>query len=275
MKYPSSFDVRRATSLPTTRFVCRAVISRYVKTVSSHPALDMRWMKLRWASGQASLPVACPVCLHEPMVPDDCRPNKALRTTIKVFLKKKVMERETARKKEALDKASATPATPATPLPDQIPAQQSSEAQALLSTPAIVENSDGKPGSRDVSRTPQGQDDGGSKIEGSVVPTDAQKDIPQESIEVGPLIPTRKRSQLTIYSLLVLRSLDETLHRRLVMVVLFKKRQMITKSKWSSSSSSRWVRTSSGRRTTCRGRTSVASVSMAPMVAFPIWVLME
>ena len=100
------------------------------------------------------------------------------------------MERETARKKEALDKASATPATPATPLPDQIPTQQSSEAPALPSTPAIVENSDAKPSSRDVSRTPQGQDDGGSKIEGSVVPTDAQKDIPQESIEVGPLIPT-------------------------------------------------------------------------------------
>ena len=123
-------------------------------------------------------------------MPDDCRPNKALRTTIKVFLKKKVMERETARKKEALDKASATPATPATPLPDQIPTQQSSEAPALPSTPTIVEKSDAKPSSRDVSRTPQGQDDGGSKIEGSVVPTDAQKDIPQESIEVGTLIPT-------------------------------------------------------------------------------------
>ena len=237
MKYPSSFDVHPATSLPTTRSVCRAVISRYVKTVSNHLALDMRWMKLTWASGQASLPVACPVCLHEPMVPDDCRPNKALRTTIKVFLKKKVMERETARKKEALDKVSATPAPPATPLPDQVPTQQPSEALVLPSTPAIIESSDVKPGSRDVSRTPQGQDEAGSKIEGSVVPTDAQKDIPQESIEVGPLVPTKKRSQLTIYSLLVLRSPDENLHRRLVTVVLFKKRQMITKSKWSSSSS--------------------------------------
>ena len=274
MKYPSSFDVHRATSLPITRSVCRAVISQYVKTVSNHPALDMRWMKLIWVSGQASLPVACPVCLHEPMVPDDCRPNRALRTTIKVFLKKKVMERETARKKEALDKASATPATPATPLPDQGPAQQPSEAPALPSAPAIIENSHPKPGSRDVSRTPQGQDDGGSKIEGSVVPTDAQKDIPQESIEVGALIPIRKRLQLTIYSLPVLRFPDENPHRRLVTVVLFKKGQMIMKSKWSSSSS-RWVRMSSGRRITCKGRISVASVSMAPMVAFPIWALME
>lgn len=195
MKSPSSFDVHRATSWPTTRSVCHAVISRYVKIVSNHLALDKRLDEaLRWLSGQASLPVACPVCLHEPMVPDDCRPNKALRTTIKVFLKKKVMERETARKKEALDKASATPATPATPLPDQNPIQQSSEAPALPPIPAIVENCDTKPGSRDVSRTPQGPDDGGSKIEGSIVPTDAQKDIPQESIEVRSLSPFERRS---------------------------------------------------------------------------------
>lgn len=54
--------------------------------------------------GQSSLPQACPVCLHEPVKADDCRPNKALRTTIKVFLRKKGIEREAARKKELLDK---------------------------------------------------------------------------------------------------------------------------------------------------------------------------
>ena len=53
--------------------------------------------------GQSSLPQACPVCLHEPVKADDCRPNKALRTTIKVFLRKKGIEREAARKKELLD----------------------------------------------------------------------------------------------------------------------------------------------------------------------------
>ena len=121
------------------------------------------------------------------MVPDDCRPNKALRTTIKVFLKKKVMERETARKKEALEKA-AIPATPATPLPAQIPAPQSSQTPAPRPTSAVVHGSDVKQGSRDGSQVPQVQDDPGSKTHESAIPTEAQKDIPQESIEVKPLI---------------------------------------------------------------------------------------
>ena len=184
MKYRSSFVVQHATSLPITRSVCRAVISPYAKTVSNCPIPNKRSVKLRWTLGQASLPVACPVCLHEPMVPDDCRPNKALRTTIKVFLKKKVMERETAKKKEAVDKASATPATPVMPSPDQTPALQSSETPALPLASATVDNSDAKHDSRDVSQAPQAQDNGGSKTEESAIPTDAQKDIPQESIEV-------------------------------------------------------------------------------------------
>lgn len=143
-------------------------------------------------SGQASLPVACPVCLHEPMVPDDCMPNKALRTTIKVFLKKKVMERETARKKEAIDKVIAAPATPATSLPEQTPAPQPSETPVLPSTSTAVDNSGATQGSRDVSQAPQAQDDAGPKTVESSIPTEAQKDIPQESIEVKPLVHIRE-----------------------------------------------------------------------------------
>lgn len=63
-------------------------------------------------TGQSSLPQACPVCLHEPVKADDCRPNKALRTTIKVFLRKKGIEREAALKKESLDKAVDSPLEP-------------------------------------------------------------------------------------------------------------------------------------------------------------------
>ena len=125
------------------------------------------------------------------MVPDDCRPNKALRTTIKVFLKKKVMERETARKKEAVEKASAAPAAPATPLPDQTPASHTSETPVLPLTSATVDSSDAKQGSPDMSQPPQGQDGVGVKNEESAIPTEAQKDIPQESIEVRPPFRTR------------------------------------------------------------------------------------
>lgn len=203
------------------------------------------------------------------MVPDDCRPNKALRTTIKVFLKKKVMERETARKKEAVGKAFVTPAIPAAPLPDQTSAPQPSETPAPPPTSAAINSSDVKQGSRDGSQAPQAQDDTGSKAEKLAIPTEAQKDIPQDSIEVKPLIQVREHSSLTFFSHRVLRSLDEHLRKRLVMVVLVTKRQMTTKSKWSSNSHL-WVRMSSGLRIMCKGLILVASDSMAPMVAFPI-----
>ncbi|KAI6885514.1 hypothetical protein KC334_g15821, partial [Hortaea werneckii] len=41
---------------------------------------------------------ACPVCQHTPVAAEDCKPNKALRTTIKAFLKteeQKRMKRDT------------------------------------------------------------------------------------------------------------------------------------------------------------------------------------
>ena len=191
------------------------------------------------------------------MVPDDCRPNKALRTTIKVFLRKKVMERETARKKEAMEKALAAPATPATPLPEQTlpeqtPAPQPSEVLAPPPKSTVVDSSDDKQGSRDVSQPLQAKDDASSKTEESAIPTEAQKDIPQESIEVKPLIHNREHSSLTFLSHLVLRSLDGHLRKRLVTVVLVRKRQMTTKSKWSSISSL-WVRMNNGHRTMCQG----------------------
>ena len=125
-------------------------------------------------------------------MPDDCRPNKALRTTIKVFLKKKVMERETARKKEAMEKAIPTPATPATPLPDQTPAPNLAETAAPPPVSAILDSSDAKQGFRDVSQPTEAQDNVGLKTEESSIPTEAQKDIPQDSIEVKS--PTKIRS---------------------------------------------------------------------------------
>ena len=201
--------------------------------------------------GQASLPVACPVCLHEPMVPDDCRPNKALRTTIKVFLKKKVMERETARKKEAMEKAIPTPATPATPLPDQTPAPKFSETPAPPLVSAIVDSGDAKQASRDVSQPTEAQGNPGLKTEEPTIPTEAQKDIPQDSIEVISLTD-KKHALLTLDSLLALRSQDGHLRKRLVMVVLVKKRQMLTTNKWSSSNRL-WNKMSRGLRTVCRG----------------------
>ena len=48
------------------------------------------------------------------MQKQDCRPNKALRTTTKAFLKRKLIERDAAAKKKA--KASLELQTPVTPV---------------------------------------------------------------------------------------------------------------------------------------------------------------
>lgn len=68
--------------------------------------------------GQASLPETCPVCAHHPITPDLCKPNKALRTTLKAFLR-------TEEKKRERERASAAPATPAAaPSAEDTPAHQ-------------------------------------------------------------------------------------------------------------------------------------------------------
>ncbi|KAJ5160915.1 uncharacterized protein N7482_007919 [Penicillium canariense] len=54
---------------------------------------------------QASLPDTCPVCAHTPVSPDLCKANKALRTTLKAFLRTEEKKREKGRQ-------SAAPPTP-------------------------------------------------------------------------------------------------------------------------------------------------------------------
>lgn len=132
--------------------------------------------------GQASLPQACPVCLHEPVKADDCRPNKALRTTIKVFLKKKGIEREAARKQEAVEKVAATPTNTATPQQDAA----SDIAHFQTSTAPALKNLESK-----TDRLLQ-PGDGSQKINSSktssaqmTLPNADQKDIPRPSIEVN------------------------------------------------------------------------------------------
>ena len=47
--------------------------------------------------GHSRLPAECPVCEHSPISADDCKPNKSLRTTIKVFLRTAEKKREQAK----------------------------------------------------------------------------------------------------------------------------------------------------------------------------------
>ena len=133
-------------------------------------------------TGQASLPEACPVCYHEPVKPEDCRPNKALRTTIKVFLRKKVVEHETAEKKRKAAEKSAAPS--ALPPSDEVLVRQASEkpVQDAQET-SITAATEAKPTSCEVSEAPKSPAMSG-RVLPTNMPTEAQKDIPQTSIEV-------------------------------------------------------------------------------------------
>lgn len=135
--------------------------------------------------GQSTLPQACPVCLHEPVKADDCRPNKALRTTIKVFLRKKGIEREAARKKELLEKVAATPGTADTPQLDATPDISQSHNPTSLPRGHTEPIVDGIEVSRGVSQTPQSAN--GSKVPAAqqALSTEDQMDIPRPSIEVS------------------------------------------------------------------------------------------
>ena len=59
-------------------------------------------------TGHSTLPSSCPVCEHSPLSASDCNPNKALRTTIRVFLKTEEKKRGIGQPKEK----DATPVTP-------------------------------------------------------------------------------------------------------------------------------------------------------------------
>ena len=145
------------------------------------------------SSGQASLPEACPVCFHEPVKADDCRPNKALRTTIKVFLKKKIVEREAANKKRlAAEKAAATPAP-------HVSEETSARRPSLNLGASVVDAptsaaTEAKPTSLDTSRAPYFPKE---FLETANVgtPTEAQKDVPQQSIEVSFFILHSSRKE--------------------------------------------------------------------------------
>ena len=60
--------------------------------------------------GQTALPTSCPVCAHDPLDASLCKPNKALRTTLKAFLR-------TEEKKREKERHASTPDTPANPPP--------------------------------------------------------------------------------------------------------------------------------------------------------------
>ncbi|KAI9734064.1 MAG: hypothetical protein M1818_007002 [Claussenomyces sp. TS43310] len=107
---------------------------------------------------------------------EDCKPNKSLRTTIRVFLRTEEKKREALRLKDQKD----TP--PATPLEVQTPSIVTPTAIATPVSELKKEPSAEPAADPSTVGVKDEQVDGNTAIDKSV-PTEAQKDVPQQSIE--------------------------------------------------------------------------------------------
>ena len=118
------------------------------------------------------------------MEAEDCKPNRALRTTVKVWLKKRHAEREAASRREMASRPPATPATPATPDLEENPSQQIAPASGAPIA-SVVETGAGEgPRSREVS-DPRPTSGALARNEEQNAISEVKDDIPQPSIEVG------------------------------------------------------------------------------------------
>lgn len=130
--------------------------------------------------GQASLPETCPVCAHTPLSSDLCKPNKALRTTLKAFLrteeKKREKERQSATPAATNDATSVqgTPAQQETPAVSDIP--ETKQEEALPEVAPTVEAPSEEPLV------------GGDPSEAVTEQTDGNHEVPLESQPPGEVI---------------------------------------------------------------------------------------
>lgn len=118
------------------------------------------------------------MCEHTPVSAEDCKPNKSLRTTIKVFLRTEERKREALRLKETKATPPATPievkpAVVEAPVPDETPVE----------APVSDEPTANEVKTEDVPETEKTEDAPSNQLDTEPL-TEAQKDIPQQSIEV-------------------------------------------------------------------------------------------
>lgn len=75
-------------------------------------------------AGQTALSDTCPVCAHTPVSPDLCKPNKALRTTLKAFLRTEEKKREKERQSAATPTPVADTPAQSEHIPTEVPTDQ-------------------------------------------------------------------------------------------------------------------------------------------------------
>lgn len=113
-----------------------------------HAALPSRYpisaaSALRYCSdmcelGHSRLPQQCPVCEHSPLSAEDCKPNKSLRTTIKVFLRTEEKKREQARDKQRQDQPSVASSAPVPPPEQKEPVRTVAPTERKASVDSVV-----------------------------------------------------------------------------------------------------------------------------------------
>jgi hypothetical protein len=131
------------------RSACLAAIKPYAKTVRTcqfQSTVPFHLLTIP-SLGQISLPETCPVCAHTPISSDLCKPNKALRTTLKAFLRTEEKKRE--KERQSVTPAISNGVTPADATPAQSETPAVSEAPASKTVGEILE---GGPHSSDVAR---------------------------------------------------------------------------------------------------------------------------
>lgn len=145
----------------------------------------MRQIDTDLSLGQQSLDDACAICLHEPVKGDDCKINKALRNTIKAFLRKKGIERDQALKKELASRAPTTPANLDNTISNDASNHEASRASV---TPAAEYPAKPSvqlpPDACETSVLSNTADGFEQKPDGRASSSEAQMDIPRPSIEV-------------------------------------------------------------------------------------------
>ena len=111
---PLSYAAPPATNLRSTPSDCPAATRQSAKTVRIYPFSNGKTYTNK-LSGQSTLPEACPVCAHAPLDATLCKPNKALRTTLKAFLRTEEKKREKAQ--------ATTPTVQSTPTIEPTPSE--------------------------------------------------------------------------------------------------------------------------------------------------------
>jgi hypothetical protein len=122
--------------------------------------------------GHSTLPSTCPVCEHSPVAAADCKPNKSLRTTIKVFLRTEEKKREALRLKDDRNCSTSEEAIVVAPsLVEDIPTAEDTRKTES----AVVDVETG------ASQSLEQVDEAFATVE----ELEVQKDVPKQSIEVG------------------------------------------------------------------------------------------